>query len=107
MTFAVVYTQETRSDIDAAFTWLASRMPNAAVDLLQTMSRAEEHLRRNPAIYRVIRTSPTGDIRRMNLRPFRYQLYFQIIEDKVIVIACLHASRSSSAHGVIVSRRSE
>ena len=77
MTFAVAYTEDAQGDIDAAFVWLASRIPNAAVDLLNTIFRAEIHLRRNPAIYRVVRNSPTGDIRRRNLRPFRYHCTFR------------------------------
>jgi toxin ParE1/3/4 len=105
MIFAVVYAKDAVEDVEAAFDWLASRAPAAAVDLLKTIARAEAHLERNPAIYRVIRTTPTGDIRRINLRPFRYQLYFQILDPEVLVIACLHASRSPGAHQQIVSSR--
>jgi plasmid stabilization system protein ParE len=105
MTFAVVYSKDAVEDIEAAFDWLASRVPGAAVDLLRTIARAETHLERNPAIYRVIRTAPTGDVRRVNLRPFRYQLYFQILDPEVVVIACLHTSRSPAAHQRIVTGR--
>jgi plasmid stabilization system protein ParE len=71
MTFAVVYSKDAVDDIEAAFDWLAARVPIAAVDLLKSIDRAEGHLRRNPGIYRVVRTAPSGDIRRVNLRPFR------------------------------------
>jgi len=60
MTFAVVYTAEAADDIDEAIDWLLPRMPSAVVDLLQTIRRTEGHLRRNPAIYRVIRASRSG-----------------------------------------------
>jgi plasmid stabilization system protein ParE len=105
MTFAVVYTADAANDIDAAINWLLPRMPSAVVDLLRTIQRTEGHLQRNPAIYRVVRTSRLGDIRRVNPRPFRYQLYFQILDTEVMVIACLHASRSPSAHDRIVTER--
>jgi plasmid stabilization system protein ParE len=105
MTFAVVYAKDAVDDIDAAFDWLAARVPAAAVDLLKAIGRAEIHLNRNPAIYQVVRGNPSGDIRRVNLRPFRYQLYFQIVTSEVVVIACLHASRSPKVHAQILSDR--
>jgi plasmid stabilization system protein ParE len=71
MTFAVVFTAEAADDIDAAINWLLPRMPSAVADLLKTIRRTEGHLQRNPAIYRVVRASRFGDIRRVNLRPFR------------------------------------
>ncbi len=40
MTFAVVYTKDAVDDIDAAFGWLAGRVPVAAVDLLRAVDRA-------------------------------------------------------------------
>jgi hypothetical protein len=75
MTFAVVYAEGAVDDIAAAFDWLSSRVPAAAADLIRTIDRVETHLRRNPAIYATVRSTPSGDIRRVNLRPFRYQLY--------------------------------
>jgi plasmid stabilization system protein ParE len=105
MTFAVVYAKDAVDDIDAAFDWLAARVPAAAVDLLRAIGRAEIHLNRNPAIYQVVRGNPSGDLRRVNLRPFRYQLYFQIVASEVVVIACLHASRSPKVHAQILSDR--
>jgi|GEM_PF-1600607 len=106
MTFTVVYTKDAAEDIDAAFEWLAGRVPVVAIDLLKAIDRVEAHLRRNPAIYRIVRGAPSGDIHRVNLRPFRYQLYFQILGAEVVVIACLHASRSPRAHIGIVTARS-
>jgi plasmid stabilization system protein ParE len=105
MTFAVVYAKDAVNDVDAAFDWLAARVPAAAVDLLKAIGRAEIHLSRNPAIYRVVRGNLFGDIRRVNLRPFRYQLYFQIVASEVVVIACLHASRSPQVQAQILSDR--
>ncbi|MBY0317579.1 MAG: type II toxin-antitoxin system RelE/ParE family toxin [Reyranella sp.] len=105
MTFAVVYTAEAADDVSEAIDWLLPRMPSAAADLLRTIQRAEGHLERNPAIYRVVRASRSGDIRRVNLRPFRYQLYFQILDSEVVVVACLHASRSPSVHARVIAGR--
>jgi len=65
MNFAVVYARDAADDIDAAFNWLAARAPAAAIDLLRAIERAETHLQRNPAIYRVVRSARSGDIRRV------------------------------------------
>ena len=105
MTLAVVYTGDAAADIDEAFEWLADRAPDAALDFLLSIRRAEVHLGRNPAIYRIVRSRQASEIRRLNLRPFRYQLYFHVFDTEVIVIACLHASRSPRAHARIVSDR--
>jgi plasmid stabilization system protein ParE len=105
MTLAVVYTGDAAADIDEAFDWLAERAPQAALDFLLAIRRAEVHLGRNPTIYRIVRRGPRIEIRRLNLRPFRYQLYFQIFDTEVIVIACLHAHRSPRVHARIVSDR--
>ena len=105
MTFTVFFSLEASDDIDTAFDWLAARSPDAAADLLRAIDRAESHLVRNPAIYRVVRHTPSGDVRRVNLRPFRYQLYYLIVARTVAVIACIHASRSPRQHARIVSRR--
>ena len=105
MTLAVAYTGDAASDIEDAFDWLANRAPDAARDFLLAIRRAEVHLGRNPAIYRIVRSAAGGEIRRLNLRTFRYQLYFQIFDAEVVVIACLHAHRSPRAHARVVSDR--
>jgi hypothetical protein len=53
----------------------------------------------------VVRETESGDVRRVNIRPYRYQLYFLIIGAMVMIIACIHASRSPGAHVRIISRR--
>lgn len=105
MTFDVVYAEEASDDIDKAFTWRATRAPAAAIDLLQTISRAEIHLARNPLIYTVVRRTRAGIVRRTNLRSLRYQLYYLIDGETVTVIARLHASRSPRAHLRVVGDR--
>ncbi|TWT04112.1 hypothetical protein FQU96_26950 [Reyranella sp. CPCC 100927] len=76
--------------MDAAIAWLRDRVPAAVADFVHAIARAEVHLRRTPMIYRIIR----HDIRRVHLKPFRYGLYFRVVGDRVIVIACQHTSRS-------------
>lgn len=105
MTFEVIYTQDASDDIDRAFEWLAARAPGAAFDLLQVVARVEVHLARNPSIYKIVQRTRAGAVRRVNLRPFRYQLYYLIFDDEVAVISCLHASRSPRTHLRVVSRR--
>ncbi|MBV9833775.1 MAG: type II toxin-antitoxin system RelE/ParE family toxin [Alphaproteobacteria bacterium] len=101
MTFPVVYRRAASDDIDEAMRWLGERSPAAAIDFLRAIARAETHLRRTPLIYQVVRT----DVRRAHLKPFRYGLYFRVVEDRVLVIACLHASRSPSAIGNVLRDR--
>jgi len=105
MTFAVVYSEPAVHDIAAAVEWLVLRAPAAVPDLMKALERVEGHLTRNPGIYQIVRNAPSGDIRRVNLRPFRYQLYFQIVGTEVVMIACLHASRSPVAHATITRSR--
>ncbi len=101
MTFSVAYRRAASEDIDEALRWLGERSPAAAVDFLRAIARAETHLRRTPLIYQVVR----ADIRRAHLKPFRHGLYFRVVEDRVLVIACLHASRSPAVIGNVLSER--
>jgi toxin ParE1/3/4 len=105
MTFEVFYTSGASDDIDLAFDWFAARAPSVAIDFLKTVAQVQDHLRRNPAIYRVVRQTPSGEVRRVNVRPYRYQLYFLILGSTVMVIACVHASRSPRQHAQIVRGR--
>jgi plasmid stabilization system protein ParE len=105
MTFEVSYSSEATDDIDLAFAWFAARAPSAAADFLRAIGRAEIHLQRNPAIYRVVRQTPHGEVRRVNIRPYRYQLYFLVVGSTVMVIPCIHATRSPRRHAQIVRGR--
>jgi plasmid stabilization system protein ParE len=102
VSFRVVYFSGASGDIDAAIAWLRERAPAAANDFVRTIARAELHLRHTPLIYQAVR----HDIRRVHLKPFRYGLYFRVVDDRVIVIACLHTSRSPRAIARTLSRRS-
>jgi plasmid stabilization system protein ParE len=55
MTFEVFYAPEASDDIDRAFEWFAARAPAVAADFVRAIGKAEVHLERNPAIYRVVR----------------------------------------------------
>ena len=101
MNFSVVYLPEASGDVDEAIDWLRERAPLAASDFLRAIARAEVHLRYMPLIYQVVRR----DIRRVHLKPFRYGLYFRVVDDRVIVIACQHTSRSPRAIARTLSLR--
>ncbi|MGE0421720.1 MAG: type II toxin-antitoxin system RelE/ParE family toxin [Reyranellaceae bacterium] len=101
MTFPVVYRRAASNDIDEALRWLGERSPAAAIDFLRAIARAETHLRRTPLIYQAVR----ADIRRAHLKPFRYGLYFRVVDDRVLVVACLHASRSPTVIGNVLTER--
>lgn len=105
MTFEVFYTPEASDDIDRAFEWFSARAPVVAADFVRAIGRAEVHLERNPAIYLVVRQTKAGDVRRVNIRPYRHQLFFLTIGVLVMVIACIHASRSPRAHASIIGGR--
>jgi plasmid stabilization system protein ParE len=89
MTRRVVLRPAARSDIDAAAAWLEEQSPRSAAKFLRVVDRTLQRVRENPFQYqRVI-----GEARRAPLRRFGYGLFYRVIEDEIVVIACMHGRR--------------
>ncbi len=89
MTYAIGYLPGAESDIEGIFSYLAGESPAVAASFLGRMQRLEDRLRENPHLYQVTHR----DLRCAYLRPFQYGVHYAVHDRRVIVIACIHASR--------------
>jgi hypothetical protein len=81
-------TRAATTDVAKAAEWYEAQSAGLGDIFLDRVAEAIASIGRQPEAYRkVIR-----DVRRANLRQFRYALWFRIEEDAV-VIACLHTKR--------------
>ena len=101
MTLRVSYTSAAERDIDEALFHLIPESPAAAALLAERLSMLEARLAEVPLMYPVVVRS----IRGAWLRPFRYIVYYRATDDEVIVMACLHTSRSPRTTRRILQRR--
>jgi toxin ParE1/3/4 len=89
MTRRVVLRSDAEADIDAAAAWLEERSPRSAARFWRAVEEALQRLQGNPFQYqRVI-----GQARRAPLRDFGYALFYVVLEDEIVVVACMHGSR--------------
>ena len=88
MTLRVNYTSAAERDIDEALSHLIPESPAAAALLAERLSMLEARLAEGAWLH-----------------PFRYIVYYRATDDEVIVMACLHTSRSPRTTRRILQRR--
>jgi plasmid stabilization system protein ParE len=77
------------TDIEQAHVWYESQRSGLGDEFLDAVLAVFGMLEDSPQRYRVV----YRDTRRANLRRFPYGVFYRIIDDEVVVIACFHASR--------------
>ena len=74
------------ADVEDAYRWYEDQRAGLGDEFLAAVSTVIESLvtypERFPVVYR--------QTRRVNLRRFPYSLFYRIIDDQVIVVACMH-----------------
>ena len=79
-----------QAEIVAAFEWYEQRSYGLGGDFLRAVAAGEERLAREAEGFPVAR----GRFRRILLRRFPYALHFEIVDEVVSVLACIHLRRS-------------
>jgi plasmid stabilization system protein ParE len=77
------------AEIVAARDWYDDQSPGLGADFVRAVAEALTLIQQNPYQYLVVH----GEFRRVGLRRFQYALIYVVIEDEVVVIACMHHSR--------------
>jgi len=77
------------ADIAEAFEWYESRRVGLGVEFVRSMDAALESLRRAPSANPIVHR----DVRRALLRRFPYGVFYRVIRDEILVVACFHGSR--------------
>ena len=78
-------------DIEAAFNWYEKEQTGLGREFVDELRATYDRIADGPFVYQEIRSG----IRRDLLRHFPYAVYFAV-EDDVVVLAVLHASRNPS-----------
>jgi plasmid stabilization system protein ParE len=90
MTRRVILRPAAEADINAAAAWLEERSPRSAAKFWRAIDETLERLRVNPFQYQRL----IGQARRAPLRRFRHALFYVVIDDEILVVACVHGSRN-------------
>ena len=77
------------SDIESAFAWYENERRGLGLEFLEEVRAAYDRIGASPQQYQAVRS----DIRRAFTRRFPYAVYFVVDDDKIVILAVIHASR--------------
>ena len=78
------------ADIEEAYRWYEARRAGLGQEYLESVQRALDLVMENPRAYPIVHR----DARRALLRRFPYGLFYRLIREQVIIVACFHAKRN-------------
>ena len=84
-----VFRTAAAADVEEAHNWYEGQRRGLGEEFLAAVQAALEQVESNPQLYAVL----YRDTRRVLLRRFPYGLYYRVLDDRVIVVACFHAKR--------------
>ena len=85
----VIVSAPAQSEIDAAAAWYENRKDGLGLEFLDRVSETLERIETNPEGY----AEGYRGLRRANLDQFPYGVWFRVMPDNSLVIACLHGRR--------------
>lgn len=77
------------ADLEEVFVWYEGQRAGLGDEFLDTVGQVFRAILETPRRYRVVHR----DTRRTHLRRFPYSVFYRIVGDDVIVVACFHGSR--------------
>lgn len=84
-----IFRPDAAGDVEDAYRWYENQRPGLGEEFLAAVGTVVESLaaypERFPIVYR--------QTRRANLRRFPYSLFYRIIDEQVVVVACMHGRR--------------
>lgn len=80
-----IFTPAAEADVQQAFEYFEARNAGLGAEFIERVEEAADRIAANPQQYQPV----IADVRRANLRKFRYGLWYRIAPDGTAVIACL------------------
>jgi len=77
------------ADVEEAYRWYEDQRAGLGEEFLAAVSTGVEFLARYPEGFPVV----YRQTRRANLHRFPYSLFYRIVDDQIIVVACMHGRR--------------
>jgi plasmid stabilization system protein ParE len=81
------------ADVEEAWLWYEAQREGLGDEFLQVVEQALESIATFPESAPIVQR----DIRRHLLRRFPYGLFYRLVQDQIVVVACFHAKRSPRA----------
>ena len=78
------------ADVEEAYRWYETQQVGLGDQFLAAVSTVIESLAAQPERFPII----YRQTRRVNLRRFPYGLFYRIVDDQIIVVACMHGRRN-------------
>jgi plasmid stabilization system protein ParE len=89
LSYSVVLRGLAEQELREAQQWYEEQQSGLAVEFTQAIDRVLDRIAENPRLYPEIYQGA----RRAVCRPFPYLLWYRIVDDQVIVLACVHGKR--------------
>ena len=89
MSWRVIVRSAARAEMDQAHLWYAERSSQAATKFTDVLEAGLAAIGRDPLRYPVIH----NNMRRYNMPPFPYGLYYAVEAELVVVLSCFHGRR--------------
>ncbi|MGD2089076.1 MAG: type II toxin-antitoxin system RelE/ParE family toxin [Candidatus Aminicenantes bacterium] len=89
MKYKIIIRPEAEDDLEEAFQWYEEQSPGLGLDFLRCIDAAFDIITGNPELYQKV----YKNISRALPRRFPYGIFYIIEDDKVFVLAVLHAKR--------------
>jgi plasmid stabilization system protein ParE len=86
---AALFRPAATADVESALGWYENQRRGLGREFLASVSATVRRMEEAPLSFPAVRR----DIRRAVLARFPYALYFRLIGESVVVIACLHCKR--------------
>lgn len=85
----VFFTPAAEADVEEAFAWYEKQRPGLGEAFRRALDVAVASIEENPEAYAVIHRST----RRVLLPKFPYGLYYRVLDNNLLVVACMHGKR--------------
>ena len=89
MIFQPLLRQSAERDLEAIGDWYARLRPGLGADFREAVDEAISRVASNPFLYADLYRGN----RRVLLRRFQYALWYRVVGDRVIFLACIHGRR--------------
>ena len=90
MSLPVVTWPAAAAEIETAYRWYEKEREGLGAEFLEAVEKMVKAIAENPERFPAIRK----DIRRAVLRRFPYSIFYRIVSEHVVVIACFHGKRN-------------
>ena len=90
MTRRVVVEPEARLELAEASDWYDARNPDVGSKFLRSYDLVYDSIVSNPHQYQIVQ----GNVRRASFGNFPYSLFYRVVADEIVIIACFHSKRN-------------